>query len=145
VIELDADTSYLIDEARGLCFFRHRGALAPVDCAKITPPSAPREEKAPPASRDDARSPQRKPTAPAISPEAEPPSGDPSPEELVKFEAAFADIYCDRKAQSEAPPEGRIAARGLSVPRYEAIETWWASDEKAWWTLTQRASANCKR
>jgi hypothetical protein len=63
---------------------------------------------------------------------------------MTRFEAAFSDIFCDRKAETATAPEDRIAARGLSVKRYEAIESWWSSDESAWWTLTQRAASSCR-
>lgn len=140
-IRLDADTYYLVDMRRNLCFLRHKESMTAVDCAKVVDPGAP------------APAPASTPTPSRVEPAAPPPApapakvepATPTPDETTRFEAAFTDIFCDRKSRDETPPEARIRARGLSVERYEAIEGWWAGDENAWFALTSKAARSCRR
>lgn len=145
-IRLDADTYYLIDPVRKLCFLRHKESMTALDCAKI--PEASELLTTRPARPEPARpqpEPAREaPPAPASPNRKTPAKAAPTPDEMVRFEAAFTDIFCDRKTQDDTAPEDRIKERGLSTDRYEAIESWWAADENAWWTLTTRAAKGCK-
>lgn len=155
-IRLDADTYYLVDLKRNLCFLRHKESMTAIDCARVAEPSpapaparevrepaAPARQPRPEESRPPVREavPAPEPTAPTPAPSP----ASPSPDEITRFEAAFSDIFCDRKRGDDTTPEDRIAARGLSVQRYEAIEGWWAGDEKAWFALTTKAAGRCKR
>lgn len=151
-ITIDDDTYYLLDPARKLCFLRHRETMTSIDCTKIpeardfvTPTPI---EPARTPERIPAPEPVRQPSRIAPSPEPEPTpepsrSGGPSPDEIARFEGAFVDIFCDRKGGEDVAPEDRIRDRGLSVERYEALESWWAADEKAWWNLTDKARKAC--
>jgi len=151
IVRLDADSYYLIDPMRKLCFLRHKESMTAIDCAKIPEAS---EQPAPverPAKRVSPPEADRKP-APSRLPEPEPSKRDegakpssPSPGELLRFESAFIAIYCDRKHRDDTPPETRITEHGLATVRYEAIEAWWAADANAWYTLTTRASKDCSR
>lgn len=139
IIELDADSSYVIDDARGLCFFRFKGALSPIDCDKLKlapTPSAPQPTPQPVAPQ---------PVAPAPVPAAPAGSGAFSPVELRRFQDAFSAIYCDRQAGQKVTAEQRIAEAGLDNNRYNAIEVWMAEDEARWWSATDKARASCPR
>jgi len=150
-IRLDADTYYLVDSARNLCFLRHKESMTAVDCARVAGSSGDSSNPAAlpkPAARPPEPPPTREPVRPAeperpARPARAPTS--PTPDETVRFEAAFTDIVCDRKSQDDTSPEDRIRGRGLSIDRYEAIESWWAADENAWFTLTGRAAKGCRR
>lgn len=172
IVRLDADSYYLIDPVRRLCFLRHKESMTAVDCAKI--PEAGTPDRAQPATPSPApvrapepsRMPEPSP-APATAPTAPPPptpeapapldepappgqdggprAPSPSPDELTRFEGAFIAIYCDRKNRDATLPEARIREQGLTTVRYEAIEAWWAGDENAWYTLTTKASKACPR
>jgi|GEM_PF-1673193 len=162
IVRLDADSYYLIDSLRKLCFLRHKESMTALDCAKIpeagevtrvpaspTPARSPEPDRMPEPTRqpeqDRMPEPGRK-TAPEPEPakrEEGPRTTSPTPDEMVRFEGAFIDIYCDRKLRDETAPESRIRERGLSTVRYESIEAWWAADENAWYTLTTRASKSC--
>ena len=145
-IRLDADTYYLVDARRNLCFLRHKESMTAVDCARVVDPADTRNSPAPaptPPSRVEPVAPAPAPAAPSRV-EPAPTPATPTPDETTRFEAAFTDIFCDRKARSETPPEARIRGRGLSVERYEAIEGWWASDENAWFALTSKAARSCR-
>lgn len=167
IVRLDADSYYLIDPVRRLCFLRHKESMTAIDCAKIPEagteravPAAPREPAPPPAPEpsrlpEPDRMPEPSP-APANTPappdpldeparEGGPRPSSPSPDELTRFEAAFIDIYCDRKNRDDTLPEARIREHGLTTVRYEAIEAWWAGDENAWYALTTKASKACTR
>jgi len=165
VVPLDrADSYYLIDRERGLCFFIHKESSAKVDCSSIpegrdvaspapTPPAAPAVappvrddqgvrrrylEPAPPAAPvPPARSSTTAAPAPAADPDG--PTGD----ELNRFEGAYTDIACDRRQGSFTPPRQRIEASGLTLERYTAIEGWLTSDERAWRLLVTRAYREC--
>lgn len=137
VIEVDKDSAYIIDDARGLCFFRFREALAPIDCSRIAG-----QEGARPA----APSPTPSVSAPSATPAA--PATPPTPgtfrqDELDRFQRAFNMIFCDRVAKSNTPPETRIREAGLDVARYEVIETYMADDDKRWWDVTDKARQSC--
>lgn len=159
----DPKTYYLIDRNRGLCFLFHNDSMTEIDCAKIpeardlvpaaapapaapTPPAPAPPAPAPPAvrrgpgvptpsTRNDGPPPAR--VAPVV------PSGSPTPDELVRFEAAYIDIFCDRRGGATTPPKMRIEQQGLSVERYGDIEEWWASDQTAWWSLVNKARSAC--
>jgi hypothetical protein len=129
VIELDADNAYLIDDARGLCFFRHKATLAPVDCARVTP--APGPQPAAP-----------QPPAPAPQPAAPTPRS--TVDQTKRFEQAFIAIFCDRVQHTGTPSATRLQAAGLDAATYEAIEAEVAEDDARWLDLNTRASAACK-
>lgn len=144
-IRLDADTYYLVDARRNLCFLRHKESMTAVDCSRVVDPADPKASPAPTSPRAVPA-----PAAPTPPPgpsrvEPAPAPATPTPDETTRFEAAFTDIFCDRKARDETAPEARIRARGLSVERYEAIEGWWAGDENAWFALTSKAARSCRR
>ncbi len=165
-IRLDDDSYYLVDAARGVCFFRHKDVMAPVDCGKIPEsggedaPAPERTTRAPTQPPRLSRPPIQPPALPpepepAAEPEPEPPTQpstrppqapklQASPDEMLRFERAYDAIFCDRKRGDTTPPDQRIRAQGLTTARYEAIEGWWADDENAWWTLTERARRSCK-
>lgn len=164
-IRLDDDSYYLVDAARGVCFFRHKDVMAPVDCSKIPESGgedAPAPERAraptqPPRLSRPPAQPPALPPEPELEPEAEPepptqpttrpaqaPKLQASPDEMLRFERAYDAIFCDRKRGDTTAPDQRIRAQGLTTARYEAIEGWWADDENAWWTLTERARRACK-
>ncbi|PKN57940.1 MAG: hypothetical protein CVU56_08545 [Deltaproteobacteria bacterium HGW-Deltaproteobacteria-14] len=157
VVPLDrADSYYLIDRERGLCFFIHKETSAKVDCAIIpegrdvaqpTPAATPA-----PKSDEGVRrryvepepapaAPPRRVTAPAPTPAPDP--NGPTADELNRFESAYVEIACDRRQGSFTPPHARIDEAGLSQERYNAIEGWLTSDERAWRLLVNRAYREC--
>ncbi|MFT7581712.1 MAG: hypothetical protein ACI9MR_003390 [Myxococcota bacterium] len=81
---------------------------------------------------------------PAPAPKEAPEITVPSPQELTRFETAYFAIFCDRRTGGEVAPKTRIEAEGLSIERYTEIEGWWASDQEAWWQLTNKARRACK-
>jgi len=145
-VSIDEDTYYLLDPVRKLCFLRHKDTMTSLDCARIPEardfadepvapvplPAAPAEPKLPEPARVS-RTPEPAPAK----------SGAPTADETARFEGAFVDIFCDRKGGDDVSPDQRITDRGLSVERYTALEGWWANDEKAWWTLTDKARKAC--
>lgn len=159
VVPLDrADTYYLIDRERGLCFFIHKETSAKVDCA-IIPEGRDVAQPAPavtPAPKSDEgvrrryvepepapTAPPRRVTAPAPAPApASDPNG-PTADELNRFESAYVEIACDRRQGSFTPPHARIDEAGLSQERYNAIEGWLTADERAWRLLVNRAYREC--
>jgi hypothetical protein len=135
VIELDDDSAYILDDARGLCFFRHKASLAPVDCARVTE-VAPQPAQPQPAQP----APQSQPGQPAAKPQPKGYSAD----QLRRFDQAFTAIFCDRIAKAVTPSDVRLREAGLDATTYEAIEIWTAEDDKRWLDLNTRASASCK-
>jgi hypothetical protein len=144
VVQLDADSAYIIDEARNLCFFRFREALTAVDCARVAGASQPAPtQPQPPAPNPPARvQPAPEPAPVPVRPEPTP--GAFRPDEIERFQRAFNQIFCDRVAKSNVAPEQRIREAGLDEARYEAIETWMADDDKRWWDATDKARNSCK-
>ena len=140
IVKLDADSYYLIDSLRRLCFLRHKESMTAVDCARIPEANDTTPTKAP-ERMPEPKVPERMPE-PSRAP-SEPTPSSPSPDEMMRFESAFIDIYCDRKLHDETAPESRIRERGLTTVRYEAIEAWWAGDENAWYALTSKAAKAC--
>lgn len=124
IVRLDADSYYLIDPVRRLCFLRHKESMTAIDCTKIPEAGTPGRDR---------------------ESEGSPRPASPPAEELTRFEAAFTAIYCDRKSGVDTLPETRMREHGLTTARYEAIEAWWAGDENAWYTLTTRAAKACPR
>jgi hypothetical protein len=136
VIELDPDSAYIVDDARGLCFFRHKAALAPVDCARVTQPAPEQPAPAQPAPRTEPAPPVQ--PAPAAQPARF------TADQLRRFELAFTAIFCDSVAKTATPSETRLREAGIDGPTYDAIETWTADDDKRWVELNARASSACK-
>jgi len=158
-----ADSYYLIDRTRGLCFFIHKETSAAIDCSTIPegrdvaapkpPTTAPAPTPAPtpaPARTDESvrrryvepapaptPAPHRAAPAPAPDPDA------PTADELNRFETAYVSIACDRRQGSFTPPQRRVEEAGLSQERYSAIESWLTSDERAWRLLVNRAYREC--
>lgn len=165
VVELGrADTYYLIDRERRMCFFIHKETSARVDCASIPEgrdvqpregdepppaiipaPSAPSAPPAPPSEGVTRRYVEPTPPAPKpAAPQPQPASDDsPTADELARFEAAFGQIACDRRQESLVPPRTRVEAQGLTLARYSAIEAWATADERGWRMLVSRAYREC--
>ena len=173
VVPLDrADSYYLIDRERGLCFFIHKESSAKFDCALIPeardvvapalpadpgPAPAPAAKPAPAAPADaGAAVVRRRYVEPAPADKASPPpaarpeapappeaEGAPSADELSRFEDAYVEIACDRRKGSFTPPRDRISAAGLTPQRYSDIEEWLTSDERSWRLLANRAYREC--
>ncbi len=147
------NTYYLIDRDRKLCFLHHDKTMTQVDCALI-PEAKDLASAAPaPAVAPTPPAPAGPPT-PAIP--AAPPapadgdsdvsrsnSGAPSTTEKARFQAAYIDIFCDRRSGANASPDTRIDEHGLTAQRYGEIEAWWAEDADAWWRLTNDARRTC--
>ncbi|PIE66007.1 MAG: hypothetical protein CSA24_01120 [Deltaproteobacteria bacterium] len=116
-------------------------APAPAAAPAPAPAAAPGTPLAPAPTPQPLPAPE---PAPALTP-TPPPStaGAPTPEELTRFEVAYFDIFCDRRDGADTAPRLRIEGQGLTVDRYGEIEAWWASDQKAWWTLTNKARRAC--
>jgi len=145
IIELNADSAYVIDDTRGLCFFRFKGTLATIDCAKltqaapVTPPVAPVAPQPAPQPVAPAPAPVTRDSGVPVAPGAF------TTVDLRRFQDAFSAIYCDRQSGQKVQAEQRIAEAGLAVVQYGEIETWMADDDARWQAATDKARASCRR